>query len=375
MNIPFSIPTKTDNESAYLNELAVHFEYYPNKFFSNKCKKIISDKYGIKNLWLTKSCTQSLELAGLIAELKQGDEVIMPSYAFVSDANAVALCGATCVYVDIRKDTMNIDENKIEAAITPNTKAIITINYSGVSCNYDVIVPLAKKYGLILIEDNAHGIFSKYKGEYLGTFGDISTISFDHLKNITSGEGGCVMINEKKMVEKFSVIYEFGTNKVEFLKGLSSKYEWKSKGTNSHLSEYLAAILLSQLENGKEILEKFHWNWNTYHEQLLSLHQSGALEIPMIPDDCEHSAHIFYIKLRYKTERDALLSYLKSKNIHAAFHYVPLHTSEYGRKHGRFHGDDINTTKESERLLRLPNYHAMTINEISYVTDAIRKFF
>lgn len=372
--IPFFKTTITGNEQKYLQAILEADDGFAQKEYLLKSERWFRENHGLENFFLTKSCTHSLELAALLLNLQPGDEVIMPSYAFVSCANAIALRGATCVFVDVHSDSMNIDETQIEAAITPHTKAILTLNYAGVACNYEAILSIAKNHGLLVIEDNAHGIGAKYKGRFLGTFGDVSTFSFDHLKNVTCVQGGGMAINNPALFERFYITYEFGTNRRAFFKGDGDRYEWKGLGSNFPLSELSAAILLPQLEIVKKINSSFVSNWNLYSERLSGLAKKGNIKLRAIPKGFEHNGHCFFIKTRTAEERTALIDYLEKNDIQAQFHYTPLHSSEFGKKSGRFVGHDT-TSAESRTILRLPLFYGMTALDVETVVEKINEFY
>lgn len=372
--IPFFKTTITGNEQKYLQAILEADDGFAQKEYLLKSERWFRENHGLENFFLTKSCTHSLELAALLLNLQPGDEVIMPSYAFVSCANAIALRGATCVFVDVHSDSMNIDETQIEAAITPHTKAILTLNYAGVACNYEAILSIAKNHGLLVIEDNAHGIGAKYKGRFLGTFGDVSTFSFDHLKNVTCVQGGGMAINNPALFERFYITYEFGTNRRAFFKGDGDRYEWKGLGSNFPLSELSAAILLPQLEIVKKINSSFVSNWNLYSERLSGLAKKGNIKLRAIPKGFEHNGHCFFIKTRTAEERTALIDYLEKNDIQAQFHYTPLHSSEFGKKSGRFVGHDM-TSAESRTILRLPLFYGMTALDVETVVEKINEFY
>ncbi|MDZ4844602.1 MAG: dTDP-4-amino-4,6-dideoxygalactose transaminase [Chitinophagales bacterium] len=374
MIVPLHTPTLLDEQDKYIRTILANPSIFRDRIYSAKCIEWLL-KISKAGAYLTKSCTQSLELAAQLLNFQAGDEVILPSYGFVSTANAFASQGAKCKFIDIRPDTMNIDENLIEQAITEKTRAIITINYSGVGCNYDVIIPVAKKHNLILIEDNAHGILAKYKGEYLGRFGDISTNSFDHLKNISCGEGGAILFNNKAFEEQIKIRYEFGTNKLDFIAGKVSSYEWKGVGSNYYLSDLLSAFLLVQLENAHLIIERFKTRWNQYRALLSPLADENLIRMPSIGTDFEHNGHLFYIFTKSKQERAQLIEFLKNKGIATTFHYTPLHSSEFGKKNGSFCGEDVYTTRLSETLLRLPLFYALKEEEATYVARNIFDFY
>ena len=311
----------------------------------------------------------------MLSDIKKGDEVIMPSFTFVSTADAVVLRGATPVFVDIRPDTMNIDEKLIEDAITDKTKAIIPVHYAGVSCEMDAIMDIAKRHGLHVIEDAAQGITSKYKGNYLGTIGDYGCISFHETKNISMGEGGVLFIRDEDNVERAEIIREKGTNRSKFFRGEIDKYTWIDAGSSYLPSELNAAYLWGQLEFTNEIMEDRMKSWNLYYEGLEPLKKKGVVELPVIPEHCTHNAHIFYIKCNDIEERTNLIKYLRTRDISAVFHYVPLHSAPAGKRYGRFNGKDVYTTKESERLLRLPMYYGMTETDVEKVVSCVEEFY
>lgn len=343
-------------------------------YYSNKCKEWFERKLGDKVL-LTTSCTHALEMAALLADIGPGDEVIMPSYTFVSTANAFVIRGAKIKFVDIRKDTMNIDENLIEQAITPRTKAIVPVHYAGVGCEMDTIMDIAKGYNLAVIEDAAQGMMATYKGKALGTFGRFGTFSFHETKNYTMGEGGLILIRDEEDIKRAEVIREKGTDRKKFFRGEVDKYSWVDIGSSYLPSEMNAAYLYAQLEDADKINKKRCRIWNTYRRELEELNQNERIELPYIPDECRHNAHMFYIKTRNTEEREELMSYLKENGIAAVFHYVPLHSSQAGMKYGEFVGQDKNTTTESERLLRLPLFYDLTKDEQSKVIETVMKFY
>lgn len=375
MKVPFFKTAITGDEEQYVHQVLHDGNSFADKNFISKCENWFAENHGLKNFFLTKSCTHSLELAALTLGIKTGDEVIMPSFAFVACANAIALRGATCVFVDIEPTSMNIDAAKIEAAITPKTKAILTINYSGVACDYVAIKKIAQKHQLFIIEDNAHGTGAKQGENSLGSFGDISTFSFDHLKNISCGQGGGIAINNEKLLENFFVHYEFGTNRRNFFKGKANRYEWKNLGSNFPLSELNAAMLYSQLENSEKINGRFVQLWNLYFEKLSVLQTQNKIGLPKLSIDSHHNAHCFFIKTKNEEERNALIRFLNATEISAQFHYTPLHSSEFGLTAGRFNGNDEFTSTESKRLLRLPLYYNMTDREINHVISKVLEFY
>jgi dTDP-4-amino-4,6-dideoxygalactose transaminase len=354
-----------------------------------KCDKISGDgQFGIRcQSWfehqlrcvkalLTPSCTQALEMSAILIDIQPGDEVIMPSYTFVSTANAFVLRGATIVFVDIRPDTLNINEILIEAAITPRTKAIVPVHYAGVGCDMDVINEIAKRHGLFVIEDAAQGIMASYKGKPLGSLGHLAAYSFHETKNITSGgEGGLLIINDKKFIERAEIIREKGTNRSQFFRGMVDKYTWVDLGSSYLPSELQAAYLWGQLETADQITANRLSTWNAYHKAFSDLEAAGKVELPTIPGDCRHNGHMYYLKCQDLEERTALLAHLKHDNILAVFHYVPLHTAPAGMRFGRFHGEDRFTTKESERLVRLPLWYGMDERVLQRVVDSVRAFY
>ncbi|AEE87844.1 Lipopolysaccharide biosynthesis protein RffA [Francisella cf. novicida Fx1] len=314
-------------------------------------------------------------MAAILLGIKEDDEIIMPSYTFVSTANAFVLRGAKIVFVDIRPDTMNIDETKIEAAITSKTKVIVPVHYAGVACEMDTIMAIAEKYNLFVVEDTAQGVMSSYKGKALGTIGDIGCYSFHETKNYSMGEGGAIIINNDRFIERAEIIREKGTNRSKFFRGQVDKYSWVDIGSSYLPSDILAYYLYTQLLVAEEINNYRLQLWQRYYDGLLSLFEKGVIELPTIPSDCKHNAHMFYIKVENLEVRTELIKYLKDKNIVAPFHYVPLHSSEYGKKNTTFIGNDIYTTNHSERLIRLPMYYSLESCSINYVTESIKNFF
>lgn len=373
--INFNVPPYTGKEMEYVMQCVENQKICGDGPFTKKCNEWIEKKTGTGKCLLTTSCTHATEMAALLADIKPGDEVIMPAYTFVSTADGFVLRGATPVFVDIRPDTMNIDENKIEAAITEKTKAIVPVHYAGVSCEMDKIMELARKYNLMVIEDAAQGIMSTYKGKALGTFGEFGCFSFHETKNFSMGEGGALLIRDQKYVEEAEIIREKGTNRSKFFRGQIDKYTWVNYGSSYLPSDMNAAYLYAQLELADEITEHRLLLWNRYYERLLPLAEAGRIELPVIPKGCEHNAHMFYIKARDLEERSAFIDFMAKKQIKCVFHYIPLHTAPAGQKFGRFHGEDVYTTKESERLVRLPMYYKLTLEEVDGICDQIIRFF
>ena len=373
--IRFNVPPYTGKELDYIKVAVENQKICGDGEFTKKCNEWIEDKTETKKALLTTSCTHATELAAILADIKPGDEVIMPAYTFVSTADAFVLRGATAVFVDIRPDTMNMDENLIEAAITDKTKAIVPVHYAGVSCDMDKIMEIADKYNLVVIEDAAQGIMSTYKGQALGTIGDFGCFSFHETKNFSMGEGGALLIRDEKDVENAEIIREKGTNRAKFFRGQIDKYTWVEKGSSYLPSEMNAAYLYAQLELADEITADRMSTWNLYYNALEELAKAGKIDLPFIPEDCTHNAHMFYLKCKDLEERTALIQFLKENDILAVFHYVPLHTAPAGLKYGRFHGEDKYTTKESERLVRLPMYYSLSLEEVDYISDAVKEFY
>lgn len=374
--IQFNVPPYTGNESKYIEEaIYQNHKICGDGMFTKKCNAWIEQKTGTAKALLTTSCTHATEMAAILAGIKHGDEVIMPSYTFVSSANAFVLRGAKIVFVDIRPDTMNIDETLIENAITEKTKAIVPVHYAGVSCEMDKIMDVAKRHKLIVIEDAAQGVMSKYKGQALGTIGDYGCFSFHETKNYSMGEGGALLIKDVANIEKAEIIREKGTDRSKFLRGQVDKYTWVEAGSSYLPSDMNAAYLYAQLENADRINNHRLSLWNRYYENLQGLNQSGKIDLPIIPEGCVHNAHMFYIKTKDIEERTALTSFLKDRGIASVFHYIPLHSAPAGVKYSRFHGEDKYTTRESERLLRLPMYYQLNLEDIDKVTEAIKEFY
>jgi dTDP-4-amino-4,6-dideoxygalactose transaminase len=342
--------------------------------FSKRCNLWFEQKLSCKKVLLTPNCTQALEMCAILIDIKPGDEVIMPSYTFVSTANAFVLRGATIVFVDIRADTMNINEKLIEAAITHKTKAIVVVHYAGVGCEMDLIMDIADRNGLFVIEDAAQGMMSTYKGKPLGTIGHLGAYSFHETKNYTSGgEGGLLIINHESFIERSEIIREKGTNRSKFFRGMVDKYSWVDVGSSYLLSEIQAAFLWPQLESAEKIKQNRLKTWMRYYASLESL--SHKISLPIVPSDCEHNAHMFYIKTSDLKERTSLIEHLASQKIQAVFHYLPLHSSVAGKHFSRFNGEDIYTTAESEKLVRLPFFYGLTSDENNFISSQIRAFF
>ena len=373
--IPFNKPPHTGNEEQYVLEAMKSPQISGDGPFGKRCQRWFEEQLGCRKTLLTPSCTHALEMAAILIGIQPGDEVIMPSYTFVSTANAFALRGARIVFVDIRPDTMNIDETRIEAAITPQTKAIVPVHYAGVGCEMDTIMTLAEKYGLFVIEDAAQGMMSRYKGRPLGTIGHLGAYSFHETKNYTSGgEGGLLIINDGRFTERAEIIREKGTNRSQFFRGMVDKYSWVDIGSSYLPCELQAAYLWGQLEMAEAINGDRLKSWLAYRDKLGPLAAAGVIELPVITETCQHNAHMFYLKVKDLEERTALLDLFKQYVIWAVFHYVPLHSAPAGLKYGRFSGRDIHTTSQSERLIRLPLYYGITTAEIDTVCEKITEW-
>ena len=373
--INFNVPPYTGKEIEYIKQAVENQKICGDGPFTKKCSQWIEEKTGTTKCLLTTSCTHATEMAALLLDIKEGDEVIMPSYTFVSTADAFVLRGATVVFVDIRPDTMNIDENLIEDAITERTKAIVPVHYAGVGCEMDKIMQIAAKYNLKVVEDAAQGIMASYKGKPLGTFGEFGCFSFHETKNFSMGEGGALLIRDEKYIENAEIYREKGTDRSKYYRGQVDKYRWQNYGSSYLPSDMNAAYLYAQLQLADEIQKARMDRWKEYWEQLSGLAQEGRIELPHIPEHCEHNAHMFYIKTKDMEERTALIDHLKAKEILSVFHYVPLHSAPAGIKFGRFHGEDRYTTRESERLLRLPMYYRLTADQVEYITEQVKAFY
>ena len=374
--IPFNAPPVVGSELEYMQSAMASGKLCGDGGFTRRCQQWMEQRFGSKKVLLTPSCTASLEMAALLIDLQPGDEVIMPSYTFVSTANAFVLRGATIVFVDIRPDTLNIDESKIEAAITEKTRAIVPVHYAGVACEMDAIMALAAKHQLWVIEDAAQGVMSRYKGRALGTIGHIGCFSFHETKNYTAGgEGGATLINDAALVERAEIIREKGTNRSQFFRGQVDKYTWRDIGSSYLMADLQAAYLWAQLEAAERINQQRLRLWQRYYEALQPLAAQGRIQLPSLPAHCEHNAHMFYIKLRDSDDRQALISWMKEAEILTVFHYIPLHSSPAGERFGRFQGEDRFTTAESERLLRLPLFYNLTDNNQKTVISSLLSFF
>lgn len=373
--ISFNVPPYCGNEKEYVAKAIDNHKICGDGEFTMKCSNWIEEKTGTEKALLTTSCTHATEMAALLCDIQPGDEIIMPSYTFVSTADAFVLRGAKIVFVDIRPDTMNIDETKIEAAITKKTKAIVPVHYAGVACEMDAIMDIARRHNLMVIEDAAQAVTSTYKGKALGTIGDYGCYSFHETKNYSMGEGGALLIKNADMIEAAEVLREKGTNRSKFFRGQIDKYTWVNYGSSYLPSELNAAYLWAELEMADEINEDRLQSWNHYYNGLQDLAEKGNIELPVIPEGCVHNAHMFYIKAKDLEERTRLIAYMKENGIGCVFHYIPLHSAPAGRKFGRFHGEDQYTTKESERLMRLPMYYGLKPEDVEKVIETIKNFY
>lgn len=374
--LTFNLPPYTGNEDQYVLEAMRSPKMSGDGPFTQKCQSWFEKNLPCKRTLLTPSCTAALEMAAILIDTQAGDEIIMPSYTFVSTANAFVLRGAKIVFVDIRPDTMNIDETKIEAAITNKTKAIVPVHYAGVACEMDSIMDIAQRHNLYVIEDAAQGMMSTYKGKALGTIGHLGAFSFHETKNYTSGgEGGLLLINDAKFKERAEIIREKGTNRSQFFRGMVDKYGWVDIGSSYLLNDISAAYLWGQIEKADDINKNRLATWNTYYQDLKPLAEAGHIELPQVPDHCQHNAHMFYLKVRDIETRSALIEHLKAQDVMAVFHYIPLHSSKAGQDLGVLVGDDQYTTQDSERLLRLPMFYGLEKAQANKVVTAVRNFF
>ncbi|GKX43257.1 dTDP-4-amino-4,6-dideoxygalactose transaminase [Pectobacterium versatile] len=374
--IPFNAPPIVGTELDYMQAAMSSGKLCGDGGFTRRCQQWLEHYSGSKKVLLTPSCTASLEMAAILLDVKLGDEVIMPSYTFVSTANAFVLRGAKIVFVDIRPDTMNIDETKIEAAITEKTRIIVPVHYAGVACEMDAIMALAKKYDLYVVEDAAQGVMSSYKGRVLGSIGHIGCFSFHETKNYTSGgEGGATLINDARLVERAEIIREKGTNRSQFFRGQVDKYTWRDIGSSYLMADIQAAYLWGQLEAARPINERRLKLWQNYYAAFKSLADAGRITLPTVPANGIHNAHMFYIKLRDQDDRSAFINYMKEAEIMTVFHYIPLHSCPAGLNFGRFSGDDRYTTQESERLVRLPLFYNLSDVNQRTVINTILSFF
>jgi len=374
--IPFNRPPYTGNEEKYILESIKSPKISGDGLFTRKCQKWFEDKLECKKALLVTSCTHALEMCAILIDIREGDEVIMPSYTFVSTANAFVLRGAKIVFVDIRPDTMNIDETLIEQAVTEKTKAIVPVHYAGVACEMDTIMDIANRHNLFVVEDAAQGMMSNYKGRILGTIGHLGTYSFHETKNYTSaGEGGLLIINDEQFINRADIVREKGTNRSAFFRGMVDKYSWVDIGSSYLMNDVSASYLWGQLEEADKINQDRIRSWNTYYDGLKNLQEKGFIELPSILNECNHNAHLFFIKVKDINQRVEMLDYLLKNKINGVFHYVPLHSAPAGLKFGRFDGEDIYTTSESERLIRLPIYYNIKQENLDKIIKIINIYF
>ncbi len=374
--IPFNIPPYVGTELNYVREaVEVNHKICGDGPFTKKCEKWMCDRFNAHKILLTTSGTSALEMASILCDLQPGDEVILPSFTFSSTATAFVLVGAKLVFVDVRPDTMNIDETKIEDAITDKTKVIVAVHYAGVACEMDTIMDIAHRHNLLVVEDAAQGVMATYKGRALGTIGDFGCYSFHETKNYSMGEGGAVVINNPKYDDRSEIIREKGTNRSRFLRGQVDKYTWVDYGSSYLPSDMNAAYLWAQLQVADKINDNRLHSWHEYYDEFKPLADNGLVELPVVPEECKHNAHMFYIKLADLEQRTKYMTYMKSKGISTSFHYIPLHSAPAGQKFGRFNGKDEYTTSESNKLVRLPMYYGLTDEDRNAVIEATKEFF
>lgn len=372
--IDFNRPAFVGSELEYIQDAIHRGMLCGDGIYTKKCSQWMEKEFDVRRVMLTTSCTHALEMAAFLCDIQPGDEVIMPSYTFVSTADAFVLRGAKIVFVDIRPDTMNLDEKLIEQAITPKTKVIVPVHYAGVACEMDTIMDIAHRHGLKVVEDAAQGVDACYKGKALGTIGDFGCYSFHETKNFTMGEGGALLFQKEEYLEKAEILREKGTDRSKFFRGQVDKYRWMDYGSSYLPSELNAAYLYAQLEAKDKIQKKRMEIYEYYHRNLADLAAEGKVEQPYVPQECEHNAHMYYLKVKDMKVRTRLLAYLRENGICSVFHYVPLHSAPAGRKFGRFAGEDVYTTKESERLLRLPMFYNLDMEDVKRIVDVIHKF-
>ncbi|NEQ04817.1 MAG: dTDP-4-amino-4,6-dideoxygalactose transaminase [Moorea sp. SIO4E2] len=373
--IPFNRPVTAGTEFEYIQQTIKNMDLSGDGAITKQCHALLEEILSVPKVLLTTSCTHALEMAALLLNIKPGDEVIVPSFTFVSTINAFILRGAQPVFIDIRPDTLNLNEEKLESLITPRTKAIVPVHYAGVACEMDAILEIAGRYGIPVVEDNAHGLFAKYKGKYLGTFGCLATQSFHETKNFTCGEGGALLINDPQYIERAEIIREKGTNRTRFYRGQIDKYTWVDIGSSYLPSGILAAFLYAQLESRQQIQSKRQQIWEYYYENLKDWAPEYGIRLPIVPEYCDQAYHMFYVLLPSLEKRQALIAHLKAQGIYSVFHYLPLHLSDMGREFGGKEGDCLVTEDVSDRLLRLPFYNDMTEADQARVVASIKKFF
>jgi dTDP-4-amino-4,6-dideoxygalactose transaminase len=371
--LPFNRPAITGYEQAYLDQVMARGKLAAGGPFSTRCNAWLEEHFGAPGALTTTSCTHALEMAAMLSGVQPGDEVILPSFAFSSTATAFARCGASLVFVDIEPATMNIDPAAVAAAITPRTRVIVALHYAGVACDMDVLARLAGQHGLIIVEDAAQAIFSSFRRQACGTFGAFGCLSFHETKNIHCGEGGALVINDPDLVARAEIIWEKGTDRARFFRGEVDKYTWQDLGSSYVLGELCSAFLLAQMEHGEAITRDRLRSWQEYRQALAPLAEQGLIELPVIPDSCQHNGHIFWLKTRDQEEQARLISFLKQRSIHSVFHYVPLHSSPAGRRYGRFAGSDRYTSREAARLVRLPLFYGF--DQAASVAGAVCAFY
>ena len=373
--ISFNVPPYTGRETEYMKQAVENLHISGDGPFTRKCAEWIQERFSVKRALLTTSGSTALDMAALLCGLERGDEVILPSFTFSSTANSFVMAGAKLVFVDIRPDTMNIDEELIEDAITGKTKVIVPVHYAGVSCEMDTILEIARRHGLKVVEDAAQGVMSTYRGKALGTLGDFGCFSFHETKNYSMGEGGALLLHREEDILRAEILREKGTNRSQFFRGQVAKYNWVDYGDSYLPSDLNAAYLWAQLEKAEEINANRLGTWNAYHKAFRELQEAGRIGLPTVPKECVHNAHMYYIKCRDLEDRTAFIRFMKEREIGCVFHYVPLHSAPAGQKFGRFHGEDRYTTKESDRLVRLPMYYGMTEKDRETVIGAVLEFF
>lgn len=373
--IDFNVPPCVGKELIYIEDAIARKKICGDGIYTKKCSAWMEEKTQSPKVLLTTSCTHATEMAALLCDIKPGDEVIMPSYTFVSTADAFVLRGAKAIFVDIRPDTMNINEKLIENAITSKTRAIVPVHYAGVSCEMDEIMRIAKEHNLYVVEDAAQGLMSSYKGKALGTIGDYGCFSFHETKNYSMGEGGALLIADETQVEAAEILREKGTNRSKFYRGQIDKYTWMNYGSSYLPSELNAAYLWAQLEMADEIYESRMRAWEYYYSELSDMQKAGYIELPVIPEGCVHNAHMFYVKAKNLEERSQLIQYMNEHEVNCVFHYIPLHSAPAGKKFGEFRGNDVYTTKESERLMRLPMFYGITEEQTETVVKILKQFY
>ena len=373
--IDFNVPPCTGREIRYMAEAVASRKICGDGEFTRRCSAWLENRFQARRVLLTTSGTTALDMAALLSCLEPGDEVILPSYTFSSTATAFVLAGARLVFVDIRPDTMNIDERKIEDAVTDRTRVIVPVHYAGVACEMDMILEIAERHGLKVAEDAAQGVMSTYHGRALGTIGDFGCFSFHETKNYSMGEGGALLLRDDTYIERAEILREKGTNRARFFRGQVDKYTWVDLGDSFLPSELNAAYLWAQLEEAEEMLARRMAAWNRYDAALRPLAEEGLMEVPVIPEGCEHNAHMYYLKCRDLAQRTDFISFMKGRGVQCVFHYIPLHSAPAGLRFGRFHGEDEYTTRESERLVRLPLFDAITPAQQEEVINGVKAFF